>query len=413
MKQIIFASLVLSLFSGITATAQSNGGYQDDVYYSGSQAEQDAKAEAKRQKKQQTNSSADYYNSSEGNYDNNTNGNNQTYSNSYSGQDDAYVDYDDDGSYTTRIRRFYYPMYSVGYWGSVYSPFYNDPFYSNPYYGWGGWYTPGISIGIGFGGPYWSNCWGMSTWFGYGGFGSWYYPYGGFGYGGAYSAGYWNGYYAGMYDGGRYSYGRTIVNNGLRGSGRGAGAYNVGAYGSNSGLRASNVRGGNSGTFEPQSARRQMTTGTEASTFRTNRGNNGDFQQVDAGRRVNNNVVNRNINLDQSGAVREFSGNTRGTQQVQQGGAQQSSRSGGFFNFNRNNSNNIQQDRSTQRVDQGRNNNFPSQQRSNVAPVQQQRSNFSPSTAPSRSFSPSSAPSRSGGGGSFGGGSRSSGGGRR
>jgi len=46
MKRLIFASLVLALVSGNSAFAQD-----DDVYYNASQAERDAKAEAKKQKK--------------------------------------------------------------------------------------------------------------------------------------------------------------------------------------------------------------------------------------------------------------------------------------------------------------------------------------------------------------------------
>jgi len=50
MKQIIFAGCMLAMVSGITASAQNNGGYQDDVYYNASQAEKDAKADAKKTK---------------------------------------------------------------------------------------------------------------------------------------------------------------------------------------------------------------------------------------------------------------------------------------------------------------------------------------------------------------------------
>ena len=135
----------------------------------------------------------------------------------------SYIDYDDD-SYTTRMRRFNAPMYGIGYWGSIYSPFYYDPFFMNPYYSWGGWYRPGFSISMGMG-PYWSNCWGTSMWFGYGGFG-WGYspfmsPWGWGGYygsmwGGGYGMGFWDGYYAGLYNGyGYYNNNRYHYNNGL------------------------------------------------------------------------------------------------------------------------------------------------------------------------------------------------------
>lgn len=109
MKRLLFASLVVALFSGTTAFAQSNGGYVDDVYYNGTQAQQDAKADAKKQKKQQQQAQSDaaYYNSSTGNDEGYaTDGNAQVYNDSYSNGDDSYIDYDDD-SYTTRIRRFH------------------------------------------------------------------------------------------------------------------------------------------------------------------------------------------------------------------------------------------------------------------------------------------------------------------
>lgn len=397
MKRLLFAGLVMALFSGTAVFAQNNGGYVDDVYYNGSQAQQDAKAEAKKQKKQkqQNSDDAEYYNSSTGNNDGyNTNGDAQVYNDSYSNGDDTYIDYDDD-SYTSRIRRFYYPMYSAGYWGSVYSPFWYDPFYSNPYYGWGGWYTPGFSIGFGWGGgPYWNNCWGMNTWYGYGMFNSWYSPYGGFGGWGGYGGGYWNGYYAGLYDGSRYNsgYGRGAVNYGPRGSRNGF--TSVGSYGRNSGMRTSG-RGTN--MVEPMSGRRSVQNMDRSSVIGSDR-----TMQVDAQRNnVSGRGINRNdaIRLDNNDRTSEINQNAPRQQEVAP------VRRGGFFG----------------NIIRGNNNGGSMQRSNNVERAQPSRSyeversqpsrSYTPSnSAPSRSFSsPSPAPSRSFGGGG-GGGARMSGG---
>ncbi len=118
--------------------------------------------------------------------------------------EESYSDYDDN-SYASRMRKFYNPIYAMGYWGSVYTPFYYDPFYSNPYYSWGSWYQPGFSISFGYG-PYWSSCWANSWWMGYGGFlgtySPFYSPWNNY-----YGYGFWDGYYAGLYNGyGNYYY---------------------------------------------------------------------------------------------------------------------------------------------------------------------------------------------------------------
>jgi len=398
MRQLILAGLVVGLFSTSAAFAQNNGSYVDDVYYNGSQAQKDAKADAKRQKKeqQQAPDNAEQYNSSTGTNDGyNTDG--YAYNDSYSNGDDTYIDYDDD-SYTSRIRRFQYPMSNVGYWGSVYSPYFYDPFYSNPFYSWGGWYTPGFSMGFGFGGgPYWNNCWGMNTWFGYGMFNNWYYPYGGFGGWGGYGGGYWNGYYAGLYDGGlyngnRYGNGRGAVNYGPRGSRNGA--TSLGSYGRSTGMRST----GNS-MVEPMNGRggrRDLSTNQNGAAVngngRTMQANgNGRAMQVDGvrpGRTINGNDA---VRLDNNGrSAMEFNQNNAN------GGTQQAAPARrGFFNRGGNNASEM--------------NAQPSRNYNNVersAPSAQPSRNYSPSPAPSRSFSPSAAPSRSFGGGSGGGGGR-------
>ncbi|WP_284438448.1 hypothetical protein [Hymenobacter nitidus] len=134
--------------------------------------------------------------------------------------------YDDDYSYSARIRRFHQPAYrsfSYGY----YDPFYSDPFwygggaYSYGYspYGWGpsyGFYDPfynpyyggsAVIVNIGFGRPYYNP---------------WRYGYGGYGYGGGYGLGYYDGYRNGLYQSAGYYGNRGIgtvrnVNYGPRG----------------------------------------------------------------------------------------------------------------------------------------------------------------------------------------------------
>jgi hypothetical protein len=388
MKRLLFAGLVVGLFSGSTAFAQNNSSSVDDVYYNGSQAQKDAKADAKKQKKQQqqAQSDADYYNSSTGTNDGyNTNGDAYTYNDSYTG-DDTYIDYDDD-SYTSRIRRFQYPMYNVGYWGGIYSPFWCDPFYSNPYYGWGGWYSPGFSIGFGWGGgPYWNNCWGMNTWYGYGMFNSWYSPFGGWG--GGYGAGYWNGYYAGLYDGGnRYNYGRGAVNYGPRGSRNGFNT--VGAYGRSSGMRAGTR---SSNMVEPMNGRNAGIGNRNAAV--NGRGIDNRTMQVDGqrGRGISRGDA---VRFDNSDRVNEV--NQRSAGELQEAAPVRSR--GGFFGGN-NDRSNTQRSQNVERSEQ------PSRS-FNVERSQPSRSYSNP--APSRSYS-SPAPSRSFGGGSGGGGGRMSGG---
>ncbi|UOQ73489.1 hypothetical protein [Hymenobacter cellulosilyticus] len=126
--------------------------------------------------------------------------------------------YDEDYSYSARIRRFHQPAYrsfSYGY----YDPFYADPFWyggsAYSYYG-GGWgpsyyggydpfYSPyygygntAIIINVGFGRPYYNP---------------WRYGYGGYGYGygyGGYGMGYYDGYRNGLYSGYGNYYGGTV-----------------------------------------------------------------------------------------------------------------------------------------------------------------------------------------------------------
>lgn len=379
MKRLLMIGFGASLLAIGGAHAQK--GYVDDIYYNGDQAKKDAQEQAKHQKnnagRQEANDQSNY-----GNYDDNY----AQYDGGYY-DDDSYIDYDDD-SYTSRIRRFYYPMSGVGYWGSVYSPFWASPFYFNPYYGWGGWYNPGFGFSIGMswgGGPYWSNGWGMSTWFGYGGFSSWYMPYGGY-YGG-WGGGYWNGYYAGMNDA-HHGWNRPSVNYGPRGNRNGM--MSVGSYGTNS-------------RMQPVGRDRMM--------------------QPMNGRRSDGNVIQR------SGEGRTDLYNSRGQQMQQQNG-----RRGDVIRFDdRNGERSIEMNRNAAGRNNGQvieptdrnprviNGGDNSGQRFNVerSTPQPNRGNVERS-APSRNYTPSVQPSRgsSGGGspmrgGGGGGGSRSGTGGRR
>ncbi|HXS37419.1 MAG TPA: hypothetical protein VN721_12015, partial [Flavipsychrobacter sp.] len=179
-------------------------------------------------------------NANNGNYNNNNYSNNNNSNNN----SDEYVDYNDDNSYSTRIRRFDDPFYNQGYYSSFYNPYWYSPNYVDPYMGWNPWYGPSFGVGIGIGGPYWSSYWGWNTWWGYPGFGScWGYPlYASPWYGGFYG-GFWNGYYAGIYNGyGGYtgrsvSYGpRYTLNNRYSGIGYRSAL----GYGNNAGPRPFN-----------------------------------------------------------------------------------------------------------------------------------------------------------------------------
>ena len=176
----------------------------DDVYYSAKDAPEPAPAP-----QQQNTAPSDYTQNNQPDYsDKATQDNNSDYSGSSTQQpggntyvtnnyynNDDYYDY----SYSSRIRRFYYPSY--------YS--YYDPYYTNLY-----WYdynpfSWGISIYLGY--NWWAPsycyyspfCYGYYSYpyYGWGwSFGWGYYPYGNnYGYG--YNNGYWNGYNNGYWDG--------------------------------------------------------------------------------------------------------------------------------------------------------------------------------------------------------------------
>lgn len=264
MKRVFLAVIACTLLSSGMAFAQSGEkGYTDDVYYHASQAEQDAE-NATDATQEQYDSSEDYYNSSGSTIEGYSSNNHVYNQNAY--DSDGYIDYDDD--YTSRIRRFYYPMTSVSYWGGVYNPFWSYPYHS--------WYTPGIAFSYGWN-PYWA-----SGWYGYGYapyYSSFYNPYYGYGWGG-YNMGYWNGYYTGLYNGGywgennphsrRYTYAP-------RGSRQSGTVRNVGNYGVNS--RTSPINRTNN-TVSPQ---RGNVRNVEKNNSRVSRIDNGATHTTERG----------------------------------------------------------------------------------------------------------------------------------
>lgn len=357
MKRIIFSGLALALvMSGGMALAQNNSGYTDDVYYNASKASNAAE--------QQADTDAAYDDSVGQNYQDSD----------YANEDDnQYIDYNDDDSYAGRIRRFYYPMASVGYWGGVYSPFWMNPY---PSYGWGnGWYSPGFSMSFGWS-PYWASSW----FFGWGGYYGGYYssfynpyfynPY--YGYGGGY--GYWNGYNDGWHNGrnngyaGRYNYGPRGVrsSNGVRG---------IGNYGQNS---RTTPLSRTANTVRPQRA---------TVTPTNNLGNVerlGNRQVVDNNVRLGNTRVYNN-NMPSNSSSRQAVEMNRGNASLSSSNAEvQTSRKA--FRFNRSD-NNVRSSTEQQTY------------RSYSPPARSSESSSERSyTPPARSYSPparSSAPSRS------------------
>ena len=139
-----------------------------------------------------------------------------TTNNRNNNNDDSYSDYDyysEDYTYASRIRRFNSPYRGMSYYDFAYTDPYwygsgfnaYNPFYDPFSYGYGsGFYRPGfytgLSIGLGWGNPF------FSPYAGYGGFNS-PYGYGGglFGYRNGFNNGYYNGFYNGYYaNGGNY-----------------------------------------------------------------------------------------------------------------------------------------------------------------------------------------------------------------
>lgn len=227
MKRLGIIGLLL-LFAGTVSQAQNRNTYQDDIYFSSSDARKDAeKKAAEDQKRNSQRRASERDDRNDDYYDNNGNDNSNAriydskYDNGRTYEADEYVDYDDDYYYSTQMNRFgYNSFYNRPYYSAFNNPYWYDPFWVDPYWGWSPWYRPAVTVGVGFGGPYWSSYWGWQSWWGYGSWGSYWYPGPavGFGWGyspwwgGGYYSGYWNGYYAGMYGGGwRGGYGRSVT----------------------------------------------------------------------------------------------------------------------------------------------------------------------------------------------------------
>lgn len=197
MKNLIFLGL-FAFVAVSTANAQSRSTYQDDIYYSGSDAQKEAQEQAKYDRAHRNDSRRN----------NDEQYNDEEDQNRYSSIDDNDYYY---SSYFNRFgsRRFFYRPY----FSSFNNPYWYNPYWVDPYWGWSPWYRPSISIGFG-GGPYWNSYWGWQSWYGFGGFNSYYYaPVYSFGWGNGWGFGgcgyynnYWNGYYAGMYG---YGYGNN------------------------------------------------------------------------------------------------------------------------------------------------------------------------------------------------------------
>lgn len=227
-----FAALAAITFSSCTSIGKSSASETDDAYYSSADSKADwaafrAKKEADRKQREadaiardearkreeavaaaeaRTKKEPDYYDK-DFNYDD-------------------YYDYE----YTTRIRRFYNPVYSYGYYDNYYTNSYwytgnpynwgtsvymgynwwGPSYYSYNYYpstywyynsgwGWGtGW---GCNNGWGYNGFYdpWNNYgWGYNNWYGWNPYPN-YYGYWN-GYNNGYYNGWYNGYYSGLYD---------------------------------------------------------------------------------------------------------------------------------------------------------------------------------------------------------------------
>lgn len=249
MKHLLFISFMLLGIGQTESFAQ--GGNNDDIYFNSSDLEMQKREDKKRaqeEARRQRETSDEYTSTGESGSDNEGQ---RSYGTSY--ESDGYIDYEQDDYYATRIRRFNYPFYNMGYFSPFYNPYWYDPFWSDPYWGWSPWSRPGLTISFGMG-PYWTGYWGWYNWYGFGGFGSyWNYPLYASWWGPSYYSGYWNGYYAGLYNDSRYvrnvTYGpRTSTNYAYNAvnSGRTASGLRIdrGTTGPRPGLRMENERAG-------------------------------------------------------------------------------------------------------------------------------------------------------------------------
>lgn len=200
-KHLLFIAISgIMAFTSCTTTNQTRSA-EDGVYYSTKDAQapapQTTQAPAGQYSQDsQQNTPQDYVekNYTEPDYSTTEQSDGNTYiTNNYYGYDDYY-----DYSYSSRIRRFYYPYYSS----------YYDPFYTNLYWYDYNPYSWGVSIYLGYNwwAPSWYYynpfCYGYysfySPWYHHHYWNPWYSPYWS-GYHHGYWDGYWHGYYGSNY----------------------------------------------------------------------------------------------------------------------------------------------------------------------------------------------------------------------
>lgn len=391
MKRFLTAGLFL-LGLGITTARAQNGSYQDDIYFSSKEAKQEAAKDAEEQERQRAYREQQLRQQQEAAAEDDTySSSGSDYSGEYYSDNGDYMDenIDDDYEYSRRLRYFGYnnTFAPYSYWG-WYDPF-MYPWY-RPYF------TPGWSVGIGFGGgPYWNSYIGWSNWYGYPGFGSyWNYPGYAWGWGGGYWNG-WGGYYGPGWGGGYWN----GYNDGLA-TGRGRGinyAPTRSAFGSSSYGRTMSTRGYSTNRLPSGVSGSGLKGGTterargERTLYRADRPSFGGTSPRG----------NRGSNSEMRGSDRQYSapGAPRNQNQARPQRAQRN-------NFFRELGNAVRQESGGQMSTPSRGER--SYQSRPSAPVENRSY-----SAPSRSFGGSSSGGSSGGGRSSGGSSGRSGGGSR
>lgn len=206
MKRLLFIGALILSMAPLGAFAQS-----DDIYSNGSDMEKQRSTDDRRYNNNNRSQYQSEY-TDENTQDQNTADNNDYNNVSDEGNSEEYIDYNDDYTYASHLRRFNQPFYNMGYYSPYYNPYWYDPFWTDPSWGYNPWMGSGISVGFGLGGPCWSSYWGWNTWYGYPGFSCWGYPAYAGGWFGPYYGGFWNGYYGGLYNGyGGYTGAHTVL----------------------------------------------------------------------------------------------------------------------------------------------------------------------------------------------------------
>ena len=214
--KVLLSTVLIGMLAMGTASAQS-----DDVYYDPRKDPSTHSTQDYNQSgNQQPNSSQDY-NSQSTQQNNSGNYNSNSYTDETYADDEYY--YNNDYNYTTQLRRYYYPGYSLSYYNDWYDPYYywGAPVVSygfTPWYYHRHWYNPYYYDG--FYGSYYNPFYSSFS-YGYGwGWGGCFSPfYGGYGYGYGYTgygAGYYGGHGRGYYDYGYRNWTATSVYSGPR-----------------------------------------------------------------------------------------------------------------------------------------------------------------------------------------------------